>query len=184
MWACRAPVGDPARHNLAYMVVIREAGVAKRKQDPKVAALRSDRSLNPRPEDVVDEAFRSSEFFDARDLVQVKYEMVRRVRVDGEPVSRSAAAFGFSRPSFYQAAAAVDEHGLAGLVPARPGPRRAHKLTEEIVAFARVAREDDPALRSADLAELIAERFGISVHPRSVERALARVKEPKSGEPR
>jgi transposase len=158
--------------------------VVRRRQDPNVAALRAERSLNPRPEDVVDEEFRSSEFFDARDLVQVKYEMVRRVRVDGVPVSRSAAAFGFSRPSFYQAAAAVDEHGLAGLVPARPGPRRAHKLTEEVVAFARQAREDNPALRSNDLVELIAARFGVSVHPRSVERALARVREPKSGEPR
>jgi transposase len=162
--------------------VIREAGVVRRRQDPKVAALRAERSLNPRPEDVTDEAFRSSEFFDARDLVQLKYEMVRRVRVDGEPVSRSAAAFGFSRPSFYQAAAAVDAHGLAGLVPARPGPRRAHKLSDEVVAFAQAARENDPALRPAELAELIAGRFGISVHPRSVERALAPVREPKSGE--
>ena len=158
--------------------------MAKRQQDPKVTALHLERSLNPRPQDVTDEEFRSSEFFDARDLVQVKYEMVRRVRVDREPVSRSAAAFGFSRPSFYQAAAAVDAHGLAGLVPARPGPRRAHKLTDEVVAFARAAREDNPALRSAELTELIAERFGISVHPRSVERALTRVREPKSGEAR
>ena len=158
--------------------------MARRRHDPKVAALRAERSLNPRPEAVVDEAFGSSEFFDARDVVQVKYEMVRRVRVDGVPIARSAAAFGFSRPSFYQAAAAVDAHGLAGLVPARPGPKRAHKLTDEIVAFARRAREDDPVLRSTDLVELIADRFGISVHPRSVERALARVKEPKSGEPR
>ena len=118
--------------------------MARRGQDPKVAALRADRSLNPRPEDVVDEGFGSSEFFDARDLVQVKYEMVRRVRVDGEPVSHCAAAFGFSRPSFYQAAAAVDADGLAGLVPARPGPRRAHKLTGQIVAFARETREARP----------------------------------------
>jgi transposase len=110
--------------------------------------------------------------------------MVRRVRVEGAPVSHSAAAFGFSRPSFYQAAAAVDAHGLAGLVPARPGPRRAHKLTGPIVAFAREAREADPGLRAADLAALIAERFGVSVHPRSVERALARVKDPKSRGPR
>jgi transposase len=167
------------------MIVIREAvGVARRRQDPKVAALRAGRSLNPRPEDVTDEEFGSSEFFDARDLVQVKYEMVRRVRVDGEPVSRSAAAFGFSRPSFYQAAAAVDAHGLAGLVPVRPGPRRAHKLTDEVVEFARQVQEDNPGLRSTDLVELIADRFGVSVHPRSVERALARVREPKSGEPR
>jgi len=156
----------------------------KRKPDAKEAALAETRTLNPRPEAVRDEQFVSSEFFDARDMVQVKYEMVRRVRVDGVPIARSAAAFGFSRPSFYQAAAAVDAHGLAGLVPARPGPKRAHKLTDEIVTFARRAREDDPVLRSTDLVELIADRFGISVHPRSVERALARVKEPKSGEPR
>ncbi len=158
--------------------------MARRGQDPKVAALRAGRSLNLRPEDVVDEGFGSSEFFDARDLVQVKYEMVRRVRVDGAPVSRAAAAFGFSRPSFYQAAAAVDANGLAGLVPARPGPRRAHKLTGQIVAFAQQARAADPGLRAADLAALIARQFGVSVHPRSVERALARVKGTKSGGPR
>jgi transposase len=143
-------------------------------EDPKVAALRARRCLNPRPEAVRDERFARSEFFDARDLVQVKYEMVRRVRADGEAVSRSARAFGFSRPSFYEAAAALDAGGLAGLVPARPGPRRAHKLTEEVVAFARERRAADRSLRSGDLVDAIAQRFGVRVHPRSVERALAR----------
>lgn len=78
--------------------------MARREEDPKVKALRARRSLNPRPGMVRDERFAGSAFFDARDLVQVKYEMVRRVRVDGDAVSRSAAAFGFSRPSFYEAA--------------------------------------------------------------------------------
>jgi transposase len=163
--------------------------MARRREDPKEAALRAARTLNPRPEAVADEAFTSGpEFFDARDLVQVKYEMVRRVRADGQPVTKAAAAFGFSRPSYYQAAAAVEAGGLAGLVPARPGPRRAHKLTGEVVAFARQLRENDPSLRSAEVAEAITERFGIAVHPRSVERALARAAAPKSagehGEPR
>jgi transposase len=154
--------------------------VARRREDPKVEALRAERSLNPRPEAVRDEAFSGSEFLDARDLVQVKYEMVRRVRVDGEAVSHSAAAFGFSRPSFYEAAAAIDTGGLAALVPARPGPRRAHKLNDEVVAYAHAQLEADPSLRSVDLVTLIEERFGIRVHPRSVERALARQPRPKS----
>jgi transposase len=154
--------------------------VARRREDPKVEALRAERSLNPRPEAVRDEAFSGSEFLDARDLVQVKYEMVRRVRVDGEAVSHSAAAFGFSRPSFYEAAAAIDTGGLAALVPARPGPRRAHKLNDEVVAYAHAQLEADPSLRSVDLVTLIEERFGIRVHPRSVERALAREPRPKS----
>jgi len=156
-----------------------EVLVVRRQDDPKVEALRAERSLNPRPEAVTDAAFATSEFLDARDLVQVKYEMVRRVRVDGDAVSRSAAAFGFSRPSFYQAAAALDGGGLAALVPARPGPRRAHKLTDEIVAFAAAALAADPSLGAAALANVIAERFGVRVHPRSVARALARATQPK-----
>ncbi len=143
-------------------------------EDPKVAALQAERSLNPRPGAVSDERFASSEFLDARDLVQVKYEMVRRARVDGEPVSRAAEAFGFSRPSFYAAQAALDRGGLAALVPARPGPRRAHKLTGDVVSFARERLQADPRLSSQALVELIAERFGVRVHRRSIERALAR----------
>ena len=122
----------------------------------------------------------SSEFLDARDLVQVKYEMVRRARVDGESVGRAAESFGFSRPSFYVAERALDDGGLAGLVPARPGPRGAHKLTAEVVAFAREQRAADPKLSSAALVELITERFGVRVHRRSVERALARAERAES----
>ena len=66
--------------------------MAGQREDPKLEALRAERSLNPRPEAVRDERFADSEFFDRRDLVQVKYEMVRRVRVEGDAVSRSASA--------------------------------------------------------------------------------------------
>ena len=107
--------------------------------------------------------------------------MVRRVRVDGAPVTAAAAAFGFSRPSYYEAAAAVDRDGLGGLVPAKPGPRRAHKLTDEVIAYVQQLREQDPGLGSARLADAIAEKFAIRVHPRSVERALARPEDSKSG---
>ncbi len=154
--------------------------MVKRRQDPKEEALRAARALNPHPETVADAVFADSEFFDPRDLVQVRYEMVRRVREEGETVSGAASAFGFSRPSWYAAAAALDEAGLPGLLPARPGPRRAHKLTDEIVAFLRVARDEDPALRAPELAERVDREFGVRVHPRSVERALARSQRPKS----
>ena len=154
--------------------------MAKKVVDPKEESLRAARALNPRPDAVADAAFAESEFLDARDLVQVKYEMVRRVRVEGEPVASTAEAFGFSRPSWHAAAAALDEDGLPGLLPARPGPRRAHKLTEEVVADLRATLEDDPALRTADLVAHLEARFGLVVHPRSIERALARSEHPKS----
>jgi transposase len=147
---------------------------AGKKDDPKVGALRETRSLNPRPEAVSDQAFAASEFLDARDLVQVKYEMVRRVRVEGEQVARAADAFGFSRQSFYATQAALDVGGLSALVPQRPGPRRAHKLSEEVLAFCQERLRSDSKLKPKDLVAQIAERYGVHVHPRSIERALAR----------
>ena len=146
-------------------------------EDPKAAALREARCLNPHPEQVADAAFLAEEFFDARDMVQVKYEMVRAVTVDKVPVTAAAAAFGYSRPSYYQAAAALAESGLEGLVPARPGPRGGHKLTDQVLAWAEQQLAADPALKPAGLAGSIAEEFGVRVHPRSIERALARRRE-------
>jgi transposase len=154
--------------------------MAKRRQDPKEDALREARALNPRPEAVLDASFATSEFFDARDLVQVRYEMVRRVRIDGDSVSGAAADFGFSRPSWYSAAAAIDERGLPGLLRTRPGPRRAHKLSEEVVAFLTTTLEGDPGLRAPELARRVEESYGVRVHPRSIERALERSQRPKS----
>jgi transposase len=161
-------------------MVTRAAGLGAG-EDPKVTALRESRCLNPHPEQVRDEAFLAEEFFDARDAAQVKYEMVRRVQTDGESVTAAAAAFGYSRPSYYQAAAALAESGLDGLVAAKPGPRRGHKLTEEILTWAQDQLAADPDLRPAALVEPIATEFGVRVHPRSIERALARHQErPKS----
>jgi transposase len=131
-------------------------------------------SLNPRPDRVADPLFAASDFFDARDVVQVKYEMVRRVRVEGQPVRHSATAFGFSRPSFYPAQARLARGGLAALIPNKPGPRRSHKLDSEVVHFLQQLRSDDAAVRSTELARRVRQRFGRTVHPRSVERALAR----------
>ena len=112
--------------------------------DPKEAALAEARCLNPHPEQVTDAEFLASDFFDARDAVQVKYEMVRKVKAGGAPVTEAAAAFGYSRPAYYAAAAALESAGLEGLVPARPGPRGGHKLTEEILAWAEEQLAADP----------------------------------------
>ncbi len=143
-------------------------------RDEKARALKKHRALNPKPERVTDERFRTEEFFDPRDLVQVKYEMLRRVHEAGVTVTEAAAVFGFSRPTFYHAQEALREEGLAGLVPRRPGPRGGHKLTEEVMDFVDRLRTVSPVPSAEELAERIEERFGLAVHPRSIERALAR----------
>src|SRR5438309_4461285 len=144
-------------------------------RDDKPAALRRAHAFNPRSQTVTAAAFTSGNaFFDARDLVQVKYEMLRRVREDGQAVSRAAADFGFSRPAFYQTQAVFDAAGLPGLLPQRPGPKRAHKLSEDVVDRLEQALDADPSLNSAELAQRLEKDLGLRVHPRSVERALNR----------
>jgi len=157
--------------------------MATRVGDPaKLRALAESRTLNPRPEAVVDEGFTGSPFLDPYDLVQVKYEMVRRVRVDKVPVARAAPAFGFCRQSFYAIAAALDAGGPAALVPGKPGPKGASKLTEPVMEHLEALLEADPGMKASALAAAVAECFGLTVHPRSVERALARRREARSQE--
>jgi len=143
-------------------------------RDPKTRALQQEASLHPHPELVTDELFLTHEFFDPRDLVQVKYEMLRRVQSDGQAVSQSAAHFGLSRPSFYQAQAAFQQGGLPALMPQKRGPKKAHKLTAEVLAFVRQAQQENPSLRPPALVSLVKDRYDITVHPRSMERALTR----------
>ncbi len=137
-------------------------------------ALKRHGTLNPYPNVVTDALFQTGDFFDPEDLVQVKYEMLRRVRMDKQPVSQSASAFGFSRPTYYQAEEDFQRDGLYGLLPEKRGPRQGHKLTPDILNFAVQLRAIDPSLRAVDLAAAIRERFSITAHPRSIERALTR----------
>jgi transposase len=144
--------------------------------DPKAEALREHGVLNPKPEAVRDELFQKYDFFDRRDLLQVKYEMVRRVKKDGWTVTQASKTFGFSRPSFYDAQNAFNRKGLSGLVPAQRGPKKAHKLSDDVMVYAEEAIAEDRTLRAGDIASLVEKRFGFKVHPRSIERALERRK--------
>ena len=128
--------------------------------------------LNPRPEKVSASGFRRGEFFDPLDVVQVKYEMLRKVQIDGHSVTRAASDFGCSRPTFYAAQAAFEAHGLAGLVPKRRGPRGPRKLNSEVLSWLREQVEPGEPIRAPALAKSLKERFGVRIHPRTIERAL------------
>ena len=142
--------------------------------DTKTQRLQQSGTLNPSPEKVGDPLFADSEFFDPRDLLQVRYEMVRR----SEEVSlrETAERFGASVPTCVRANRAFREGGLQALIPLPRGPRGAHKITPEILAFVEECRARHGSVGSRKLVPLIAERFGVTVHPRGLEKALVRAK--------
>jgi hypothetical protein len=136
--------------------------------------LREQGVLNPHPEAVTDPLFQTGDFFDPHDSLQVKYEMLRRVEVDKTPVTEAAAAFGLSRPAFYQAQRGVAQQGLVGLIPCKRGPHGAHKLTPAVLDFVLQQRAASPSLTIAELITSIRQQFGVAVHRRTIERHLAR----------
>lgn len=143
-------------------------------RESKAQTLRANATLNPRPERVHDALFAAHEFFDPNDLLQVKYEMLRRVSGEGLAVSEAAARFGFSRPSFYKARADFEQGGLGGLLARKRGPRGAHKFTPEIMALVAELGEHVPRLTLGEIQARLLERFGLRIHRRSLQRALRR----------
>jgi transposase len=150
----------------------------KQPKDDKIQSLKKYGALNPHPQKVTEKMFSDSalEFFDPRDLVQVKYEMLRAVEKEGRSVKQASQTYGFSRPAFYQAQLQFKQGGVTGLVKRRPGPKSAHKLTADILDFIKEELEEGKPLRARKLAPLIKEKFGKKVHPRSIERAVTKVK--------
>jgi len=128
---------------------------------------------HPHPDAVTDPLFRDSAFFDPNDLVQVKYEMLRSVQEEGRAVVEAAQVFGLSRPVFYVTQAVFQREGLPGLLPRKRGPKRPHKLNEEAMTVLLEAVQAAGRIpKGEELARLLAQRFGIEVHPRSILRRL------------
>ncbi len=149
----------------------------------KTESLKANGTLNPHAQRVDDPLFQTEDFFDPEDLLQVKYEMLRRLQTERWSVTEAAENFGFSRPSFYKANTAFAEHGLVGLLGHKRGPKRAHKLSGPVMRFVAELKTSEPALPLSEITERIRAHFGIQVHVRSLQRALGRQEKKRRPEP-
>jgi transposase len=142
--------------------------------DEKIKKLSENGSLNSNPRKVIDVQFKANIFFDANDLVQVKYEMLRRVNYDSWPITQATKEFGLSRPAFYQTQSAFEKNGLPGLLPQKRGPKQPHKLSKEIMEFIQKQKKHNAQISVTDLVAAIEKYFAISIHKRSIEKYLAK----------
>ena len=138
----------------------------RKKPDQKTLALKRTGTLNPRPDAVSDTLFRENPFFDPKDLLQVRYEMLRRHSVEEASIVEVASRFGVSRPTVYQAQAAFQQAGLSGLLPKHRGPKEGHKLSTEVIEYVRTLRTGEPGLTTVACRQAVQEKFGIAVHGR------------------
>ena len=136
----------------------------------RLAALAQAGLVHPRAEAVTAPLFSSGGFFLAADKVQVKYEMLRAHLAEHVPVTVAAAGHGYSRAAFYLAVPSFEQAGMAGLLDERRGRKGPVKLRPDIIEFLRSA----PPASGAALAAQVAERFGVVLHRRTIERARGR----------
>ena len=94
-----------------------------KKPDQKALELKRTGTLNPRPDSVSDGLFKENPFFDRKDLLQVRYEMLRRHSVEGVSIVDVATRFGVSRPTVYQAKAAFQQPAWRA-APKHRGPKQ------------------------------------------------------------
>lgn len=149
---------------------------ANKKQHPKIEALKEDGVLNANPHAIKDPKFQEGEFFDPHDLVQVKYEMLRRVDIENISITDATKEYGFCRPTYYQAKSSFEKGGVGGLLPKKRGPQGPHKLRKNVLEFLEKNYTPGQPIRANELAELVRHRFNLDVHPRTIERALCEKK--------
>jgi transposase len=138
----------------------------------KRQALQDSGTFNPRADQVRHRLFAQSDFFDPQDLVQLKYESLRALEKDGYSMAQASSEFGLSRPTLYQAQDHFQKGGLQGLLPRQRGPKRPHKLTDEVFARLQDLREKEPGLSAEELARRLRQRFKVKLHRRTIEKAL------------
>ena len=140
----------------------------------KREALQTTGTFNSRAAQVRHPLFQQSSFFDPEDLLQLKYETLRAVEVEKCPLAKAARDFGLSRPTIYEAQAQLQQQGLEGLLPHKRGPKAAYKLTDQVLQYLREQVQAEPETGAQELARRVRQRFGLKLHPRTIQKALER----------
>ena len=138
----------------------------------KRQALEASGTFNPRSAKVRHPLFQQSEFFDPQDLLQLKYETLRALKTEGYSIAKASSDFGLSRPTIYQAQAIFAEKGVEGLLPHKTGPKHPRKLTPEVRQHLQELEKALPEIGAAELARRVRQRFNVTLHPRTIEKAL------------
>lgn len=147
--------------------------------EKKIDYLKENGTFNPNASFVKDELFTQNVFFDSRDIIQVKYEMLRKVSKENSSVKQVVYLFGMSRPYYYKIKDVFDKKGIAGLLPIKRGPKGAFKFTDDIAKFINRIVEEDPTLTNNQIAQKIEDQFKVIIHPRTIERRLKSQKKRK-----
>jgi transposase len=123
---------------------------------------------------VTESRFINDDFYDPRDLAQVKYEMLRIARESQESIGEIIVKFGFSRAGFYKIKKAFEREGFSSFVSNKSGPRSSWKLTDEHRCFIDDYISKKPHASSNEIAAALKAERGLEISKRTIERYRSR----------
>jgi len=147
--------------------------------DSKEVALKKNGCFNSNYDNVSAAIFKTVPFFDKKDLVQVKYEMIRAASREEGSITEIADAYGFSRKSYYQINEVFQTGGLYALIPRKSGPKGPHKLTQEVLEFVDSYIAAHKNAKAIEISARLEAEKGIKVHPRTIYRYLEKKTGPR-----
>jgi transposase len=112
-------------------------------------------------------------FFDPRDKLQVKYEMLRSHEADRMSITEAADLFAYTRQGFYLVQKAFQAEGMGGLVEKKRGRRGPVKCSPAVVNFVLKEKHAHPELTGRELAARLHKHKGVQVHRRTIEKIIA-----------
>jgi transposase len=142
----------------------------------KLEILKENGTYNKRHASVKKAEFMEGGFYDPRDIVQVKYEMLRDAEDSNRAISTVSGDFGFSRTAFYSIKESFEKNGITALFPDKPGPRQPHKLTKAVQELIEKHIETNPNASATEIAATIQREKGIQINKRTIERYTAKKK--------
>ena len=128
------------------------------------------RCLHPTPELVHDERFQEEGgFFDPKDIVQVKYELLRLCHVEGNDVASACARFGFSRTTYYKVYEAFLDGGIPALMGRPKGRPKPIKLNEIVLGYLIAEKAKNPNLAALKMVSDIMNRYAVKLSERMIQ---------------
>jgi hypothetical protein len=132
--------------------------------------LRRARCLHLTPERVQDERFiEQPDFFDPKDIVQVKYELLRRCEVEGRDVAPTCLEFGFSRTTYYKVQQAFLDGGLPALMGRPRGRLKPIKVTDILRGYLIAEKAKNPKLSAREMVPALEERYHVQLSERMIQ---------------
>lgn len=132
--------------------------------------LRRARCLHRTPERVKDEQFtQQTDFFDPKDIVQVKYELLRRCEVNGRDVAATCLNFGFSRTTYYKVQQAFFSGGIPALMGKPRGRLKPIKVTDVVRGHLIAEKARNPKLSAREMVAILKERYHVQLTERMIQ---------------